>query len=496
MKPFLSDRSGKRHLPLLLAGLLFLCSPPGGLASPASDPPSQIRTFSLTQCLDLAFERNHTRPASRYAVTAAEAQHRQALASYWPQFNVRGSYQRLDESPDFLFPSAQYATPGGTMYATVPGLGTLPIKYGATSVKVPQQDVKLMDPDTFLASGNVTWLLYDGGLRQGYREQTQAGVDAARQESRRTDLQLADSVKRLYYGAVLARQLQQLGRDTLARLETTLNLTETMYKETVGKVTKADFLETKVTVESLRALVAGLEKNQAMAQAALANTMGLTWKESIQPASAEIPFEPYAAELDQMVGTAYQFNPDWARLEAGIRAAEGALKTARSGHYPKLAVSGEIHRWWNDYDAGVATDRNKDGWSVTVGVEIPVFDGFLARNKVKEAAARAGKIREEKILLEEGLGLQIKDIFLGLEAARKSCLSTREALKAAEENRALNTRAYQDALVETEKVLRAQLMEAITSAAYFKIRFDHAALQSQLNLVVGTEVWKRLSTGP
>jgi outer membrane protein TolC len=312
-----------------------------------------------------------------------------------------------------------------------------------------------------------------------------------KQEARRTDLEIADSVKRLYYGAVLAQQLHQIGLDTLARMEATLNLTETMYKEGSGKVKKTDWLDNKVMVETLRAMVALLEKNDVMAQAALANTMGLPWNSSIKPADKEIPFTPFTDHLDEMVGNAYQFNPDWVKVEAGIRAAEGAEHTAKSGYYPKLAVTGELHKWWNDYDAGIATERNKEGWTVGVGLEIPIFSGFLTKNKVAEARARVSKIKEEQFLLKEGIGLQIKDTFLGLSAAQKSFQATRDAMNAATENRDLNTRAYQNELVETEKVIRAQLMEALMSAQHYKARYDHIALQSQLNLLVGTEIMNR-----
>ncbi len=196
--------------------------------------------------------------------------------------------------------------------------------------------------------------------------------------------------------------------------------------------------------------------------------------------------------LENIVGTAYRFSPDWAQVKAGIRAAEGAVKTARSGHFPKLALTGDLHKWWNDYDAGMATDQNKEGWSVGVGIEIPIFDGFLTRNKVSATRARLAKITEEQFLLKEGIGLQIKDIFLGLDAARKSDQATLDAMLAARENRDLNTRAYQNELVETDKVIRAQLIEALMSAQHYKTRYDHIALQSQLNLVVGTEVLKQL----
>jgi outer membrane protein len=257
-------------------------------------------------------------------------------------------------------------------------------------------------------------------------------------------------------------------------------------------VKKTDFLDNKVMVESLRSMVTLLEKNEAMSQAALANTMGLSWKESIAPAAKEVPFEPFAANLDDMVSTAYEFSPDWARVQAGIKAAEGSVRTARSGFLPKLAVTGELHKWWNDYDAGMATDVNKEGWTVGVGLELPLFEGFLTRAKVSESKARLNQINEQKLLLQEGIGLMVKDVFLGLGAAVKADRATLEAMKSAEENRDLNTRAYQNELVETDKVIRAQLVEALMTAQHLKTRYDHIALQSQLNLIVGTELWKQL----
>jgi len=498
------------------------------VASAAGNPPSATNTvvlsvqgnlqcLTLDQCLATAMRESHRRPASRFAVAMAEAQHRQALAGYWPQISAKTGYEHLNQAPDFIFPASQMAVPAqtisvpaGTALITVPAqlinpqapagaTAQLPVTTPAENLHVPAQqlpvpaqDIKLLDPDNYEASLNATWLLYDGGLRRGLREQSQGQVDLMKQESRRTDLEIIDSVTRMYYGAVLAAQLHQVGNDTLARMEATLNLTETMYKEGSGKVKKTDWLDTKVMVETLRAMVALLEKNEAMAQAALANTMGLSWKESVQPADTKMPFTPFAGNLDHLVGDAYQFNPDWNQIEAGIRAAEGAVRTAQSDYYPKLALTGEVHTWWNEYNAGVATDVNKEGWSVGAGIQIPLFSGLLTKNKVAETRARVAKIKEEKILLKEGIGLEIKDAFLGLNAAEKSYQATLDALTAATENRDLNTRAYENELVETEKVIRAQLMEALMQAQHYKARYDHLALQSQLNLLVGTEVMNRL----
>ncbi len=494
-----------------------------GAAAPPPPPregePGSARIMGLKECLRLAVEKNRRRPASEFGVAVAEAQHRQALAGYWPQVSVKGGYQRTDQAPNFVFPAGTMAipaqtitTPAGTANVPLPpalaalfGLppgASLPIDVPAQTITtqpqafpIPEQNVRLMDPDSLMASLNATWLLYDGGWRKSLRQQSAAGLEAAKQESRRTELEITDSVTRMYYGAILAKQVQKLGEDTLARMEATLNLTETMYKEGGGKVTKADFLDNKVMVETLRAMVAQLEKNQSMSQSALANTMGLSWQETIQPADAEIPYETRDGELGEMVSTAYVFSPDWARLEAGVAAAEAAVRTARSGHYPKVALTGSLYTWWNSLDTGMATSVNRDGWTVGVGVELPLFDGFLTRNRVQEAKARQDQLKEQRFLLKDGIGLLVKDTFLGLTATRKSYQATADAMKAAEENRDLNTRAYQNELVETEKVIRAQLMEAVMTAQHLKTRFDHVALESQLNLIVGTEVWKRLQGG-
>ncbi len=443
---------------------------------------------SLEECLEQALRNNRRRPASRYAVEIAEAQHRQVLAGYWPQISLKLGYQRLDDDPNYIFPSYNIEIPiGGTLPIDIPGVGIVPVD----RITIPEQDIKLMDKETYRASLGGSWLIYDGGMRKGYREQTAGVLEMMKQEARRTDLEVIDSVNRLYYGAVMAIQLHQVGRDTLARMEATLGLTETMYKEGSGRVKKTDWLDNTVMVESMRSMVAQLEKNEVMAQAALANTMGLPWNVSVKPTEREIPFTPLSDGLEKLVGDAYRFNPDWGKIEAGLRAAEGSLLTAGSASSPKVAITGELYKWWNDYDAGINTARNKEGWSIGIGVEIPVFDGSLNRNKVAEARARAAKIKEEQLLLKDGLGLQLRDIFLSLNAVEKSHQATLDAMNAARENRILNTRAYRHELVEFEKVIRAQLVEAFMSAQHYRTRYENVALKSRLDLLVGAEVRKK-----
>ena len=127
-----------------------------------------------------------------------------------------------------------------------------------------------------------------------------------------------------------------------------------------------------------------------------------------------------------------------------------------------------------------------------VGVELPLFDGLRTRARIQEAVARRDELGEQKVLLREGIGLQVRQAVLGLDAAGRRYQATLDAANAAVENRDLNTRAYQSELVETEDVIKAQLMEAFMSVQHLKVRFDNAEARSRLNLLVGTEVARRL----
>lgn len=443
--------------------------------------------FTLQQCIDIALEKNHSRVASRYSIEIAEAQHRQALSAYWPQIGVKGTYSMMDEDPNFIFPSKSMQIPASTIIATTP-LGPMPISIPASTYTIPEQNVKLMDKMNFVATLNATLPIYTGGQVSAIVRQAEQGMKAAREEARRTDLQVVYDTTRYYYGAVLARELAQIGKDALSRMEVTLELTENLYTKGSGRVKKTDYLRNKTVVEGLRSAVTALEANEQLAKAALTNTMGLGWETPVEPAPQELPFTPVKADLKELVSGAYRFNPDWARLEAGLEAAAAKIDEARSGHLPKIGLFGSVTRIENSYHSGIVTPDNRNTWAIGVGIELPLFNGLRTTNEVREAKVRLQKLKEQQLLLREGIALQVKHIFLKMMSAQQQKKSSEAAALSSEENRALNERAYQEELVETKDVIEAQLVESLMKAQYRKSLFDNLEARANLNFVVGKEV--------
>lgn len=452
--------------------------------------------LDIDACLAISLKNNRRRPASKFSLEIAEAQHKQALSAYWPQLSLRSLYTQLDQDPNFIFPARSIPVPAQT--ATIPansfGPGfppaPVPVTSPASQFTVPDQNVKLFDKRNLITSLNLTYPLYTGGLRSAKINQAEKGIEAARQEVRRTELQIIYDTKKIYYGTVLAKKVLQIAKDTLARLEATLSFTENLYKKGSGKVKKTDYLRNKAIVESTRSMVALLENNEKLAAAGLINTMGLEWQTIIEPSAPDIPYLPFKGDLSKLVSTSYQFNPDWAKLKAGLEAAEAKIREEKSGHLPIIALTGNLNHIDNPFDQGLATARNKDSWAVGFALEFPLFSGFLTQNKIRAARANLEKIKEERVLLQEGIALQVKDAFLRLVRSQQQQKAAQEAMVAASENRELNERAYQNELVETKDVLEAQLMESSMQAEYQKILYDHIEARAHLELIVGTEVNK------
>jgi outer membrane protein len=482
----------------LIAGVFLISAAHAAENAPspaAAATTSQSGPLMLQQCIDIALQKNRFRAVSRYSIEIAEAQHQQALSGYWPQLGAKASYSIMDQDPNFIFPSNSIQIPASTILATTP-LGPMPIDIPANNFSIPEQNVKLMDRKNFVASLNATLPLYTGGQVSAIVRQSEQGMKAAREEARRTDLQIAYDTTRYYYGAVLARELDQIGKDALSRMEVTLELTENLYTKGSGKVKRTDYLRNKVVVEWLRTAVTNLEANEQLARAALTNSMGMEWENPVEPAAQELPFNPTSVALKELVNGAYSFNPDWASLEAGLQAAAAKIDETNSGHLPKVGLFGSLTHIENSYDKGIATPDNKNSWVIGIGMELPLFNGLRTTGEIREASARLEKLKQQQFLLKEGIALQVKHIYIQLMSSQQQKGSSEAAALSSEENRSLNERAYREELVETKDVLEAQMIESLMKAQYRKALYDNLDARANMDLVVGRQIADIIAAPP
>ena len=473
--------------------------------------------LGLDECIEYALKNNYNASISKQNFQLAEAQYQQAMSAYWPQLMLNSSYTRLSDAPNFIFPAqpmnlgsqslvfaqsianAQLAQQGITPTSLPGGLAafnaaleqaTQDVLRGLNTTPMPAWDVKIMEKKSFVNSLNWTYPLYTGGKINAAVKQAKAGIDAAALKIKKTDLQIIHDVKKYYYACVLTEKLMNIGQTALERMEATLELTENLYQKGSGRIKKTDFLRNKIMVEGVRSAVSLVDGNAELARLALADMLGLSYNVTICVKDKELPFKPCNFELEKFISGAYQFNPDWNMLKAGLCAAEEKIDEEKSGNLPKIGLFGSLNYINNSYASGIMSDENKKNWTAGIGMEFKIFDGMLTKNKIKEARARLKKMQKEQLLAENGIAVMIKNIFISLNTCNEQEKSIGLALQAAIENCDLNTRAYQEELVETQDVIEAQLLESFIQAQYQKIIFDNIEAFANLELIVGTEINK------
>ena len=493
------------------------------------------RSLSLSECIAMALEFNRKRPASRFQVEIARAQHRQAIAGYFPQTSIKALSNLRSDDISFIFPETQYtleptsiSVPASTIaipdttFQTKPLTFTVPANslgpgFPAADIEVPvgsqkipiqgqniqlpaqeyqiseqtftipEQEVDLMDRVTHSALFDVKWLLLDGGWRRSLREQAKGAIEAATADAKRTDFDIVFDVTRFYKGLVLALEAEREAARVIERMDASLQLTKDLVDGGSLRVTQLDYLEGMREVGAFKVQVKSLKERRLLAEAALVHAIGLSWESKIQPEDKKLDFRKLDADLANLISEAYKSSPDWQKLQAGLKVYAAQVKEQKSLRRPRLAFLGNAQSTYNELDTGFASDSNLNSWNVGLGVEIPFFDGGLGRSRVREAKNRLAHLEETEKLVRQKLAWGVKSLFARIETIEEKVAQARAAQAAAVESRELAEMAYTNDLAEAEDVFDAQVAEAEAIAMRLFAEYEHAEAVARLDSVIGRD---------
>lgn len=500
------------------------------------EAPVMNESMDLRECLHVALEYNRERPATLFQVQIAEAQHRQAMAGYFPHLIASGGSNLRSDDVSFVFPETQFNLPAsqisvpamslaipstnfqtGPLNFVVPanslgpgfpaadlnvpvGSQTIPVNgqnvdiasqtfdVPAQTFTIPEQEVAVWDRVTHTAMLDVKWLILDGGWRRSLRAQAKGGMQVATSDARRTDLDIIYDVTRYYKGAVLAAAAEREAKEVISRMDVTLKLTKDLYEGGSLKVTKLDYLKGKSSLDTFKIEFEKLIEARKLAGAALVHSMGLSWKSQIKPRDKNLKVQPVGDGLDQLIADTYRYSPDWKKVEAGMRVYEAQLKEQKSKMKPRLAFLGGAQATRNELEGGFANDSNLSSWNVGLGVEVPLFRGGLTRQRIAEARAKLGQFEEKKARIREKMAWGVQSLYVKIESLEQQVKKARAAEDSARESRELHDRAYKNDLAEAEDVFQAQAIEAMAIAARLRAEYDHAETRAKLDSVVGKDV--------
>lgn len=456
------------------------------------------QALTLEHCIRTALENHQSLSISAANVAMAEAMYQQAMSAYWPKIAADVNAQRADQDRTFSI-QGDLELPQG-MANALTSLSAINAQNRGASPQALQQilanpistlpinlDVKLFDRDTLTSSLNLTYPIFTGLKREALVAQTRKGIQAAEQGQRKTNLEVIRDVKKYYYAAQFAAQMERLTEDTLERFKALEDLTERLYQNGSLKVKKTDYLRIKTTTAMTRTVLSEARYAREMTYEALGNAMGQEWQANQSIVEAET--SPQLSEgLHQLLESAQNFNPDIQQLKLAVQISEDQITEARSGYFPMIGFHASVYDVQSDFKSGLTNATNRDGWTIGIGMQWNLFDGFQTAGRVNQAQAQQRKLQAQQVLLDQAIALQVKQQFLSIKSSYGQTKDSSEAVGFASENRKLHVRAYQDELVETKDVIEAQVLETFAQASQYRAHYALEMGLLSLEFLIGQNV--------
>ncbi len=365
----------------------------------------------------------------------------QANAALWPTLQLQSSYTRTD-NPMMVFGSILNQRAFGQ-----PPLG--PIDFN----DVP-------DIDNLNVRGTASIPLYAGGRIKAGRAGARANAEAARAEAEAVRQTLAFEVARTFLGVLKTREFIRATEAAVEGFESSLVIARKRHQ--AGTLLKTDLLDVEVRLAQAREDAVRARNAQALTLRALKNLLGVE-----DPDFAIVETPP---ELTVPADTLAPHRPELEAIQHRERAAENAVRGAKSGWLPTVSAFGSL-----DYDYGTRTES--DGGSYTAGALLQwnVFDGRLTRARVAEAQAQRDTVTEQERKLRLAVEFEIEQSRLNLAEANERLAVTAKAVEQATESVTLTRARFEQGLA-----LATQVIDSETALTVARVRRAEAEADQRI----------------
>jgi outer membrane protein TolC len=250
----------------------------------------------------------------------------------------------------------------------------------------------------------------------------------------------------------------------------------------VGLATIADVLQAQTARSQAELDLETLEGSVQVARGALAVAMGLPANTPFEipdvPATDSVFF--VAQSVDSLIELAIRNRPELAQARAEAAVASSQIKVARSGYLPALSVSAI-----GGNNASNVSGFAGNSYSVTLGVQMPVFTGFsngydvAAANEQYQAAIARTEVTRQQVIQ------QVFTSYYTLRTAADRVRTAHDLLTSATQSESVARGRYKEGVGSIVDLLVAQSALASARAQDVDTRWQWRTSLAQLAHDVG-----------
>ena len=319
------------------------------------------------------------------------------------------------------------------------------------------------------------YLLLDFGGRSGSVERARQSLFAASLSHNATLQNTVLQAEAAYFTYMATLAL--LGAEQSAVAEAQANLTAAQQRFKVGLATIADVLQAKTALSQEQL---NLETTQGSLQAArggLAAALGLpaNLPFDLAPLPAAIPVGKISQSVDSVINAALRNRPDLAAARAQAAAAYADVRVARSAQLPALTLGSNAARTYSRPPTFAGPS-----YGVTLGLSIPIFNGFSRQYDLAAARAQAEAI---SALADQTRQLVVTQVFVSyyaLQTAEQRVSTADDLLENAQQSVQVAAGRYREGVGSIIDLLTAQTALASARAQQVQSRWQWYTSLAQL----------------
>ncbi len=411
------------------------------------------RLLTLREAVDLAMKKDAGLETARLEVERADARVMEAWGTALPSVDLSAQYVRTLKSPIF--------------FAIFNG---------------QEVSIEMGIPHALNMSLAGTQLLFNGAVIAGlgaahiYRE-------LSRELYLGKQLETVTTVRKQYYGALVAREAAAMMRASLQNAEENLKNVKVM--RSGGVVSEYDELRATVQVDNLRPSVIQAENGYQLSLDALRTTIGADTSEVFELADS-LKFVPAEDSLiDRAEQLVMERNPGLHAVDRQIDLNGAAVLAERAGYMPTVALFGQ-------YQYQAAKDRFRyltnnliSSAQVGISVSMNIFQGGQTYARVEQAQVEERKAEQQKLNVERSLRTGVHSVLGNLRQARKRVEAQQKTVETAERGYKIVTARYKASAATQLEVNDAQV--ALDQARVNRIQaiYDYLVASAELDQLIG-----------
>ena len=452
-----------RRLTLLLAVLVLLV-PEVSLAGESSlagkgEEVTAKLDLSLEEAIRLGLEHDESIRQAGLEIAGAYAGLKEARSGRLPDLTISGQYGRNIRKPVMFLPSDMGDAFGGVTR------------------------IELGEDNDFTAAAQLTYNLWTAGRVSAGIGASAELVEAMKYQKIAVADYLQFQVKDAYYTVLLTMENLEIAEKAYQETEEVVRINRAGYKE--GTVSRFDLLRAEVELENRSPQIVEAANAVEQSLVLLRRRCGLDPGSGIRLTDS-LGAVGEASELKYYIDLMRRENVYIRALDHQVLAMKHNLGFERAGRYPvlQLGVNFVLQAQWSD--SYMPESRNLARSSaITLGFQIPVFDGLKAKARINRARSdlRSTEIELEKTINEKEMAVRIA--WLALENA-VSALKGREGTVAlAEEAHRLALVRMKNGLATPVERLDAELAMTTARGQMAQALFACNIAKAALGLAIG-----------